>query len=111
MFKYNLEKAIELQLAHQRKAILQDYKGNDLNECISQAFLNNDAIFIDYFLSLCWEGTAEDLEIYKKNATHKQLVQECVLAFRIYVDPEGFFKALMNLRIKQMEENKKEISI
>ena len=111
MFKYNLEKAIELQLAHQRKAILQGYEGNDLNECISQAFQSNDAIFVDYFLSLCFEGSAEELEEYKKTSTHKQLIQECVLCFMRYVDPEGFLIALMGLRIKQVEEKKKESSI
>ena len=111
MFKYNLEKAMELQLAHQRKAILQDYEGNDLNECISQAFQSNDAIFINYFISLCFEGTTEELEEYKSNATQKQLMQECVLTFMRYVDPEGFLLALMHLRIKQMEEKKKESSI
>lgn len=111
MFKYNLEKAIELQISHKKGNILQGYEGNDLNECISQAFQNNDAIFMNYFLSLCWEGTAEELEEYKKTATQKQLMQECVLTFMRYVDPEGFLLALMALRIKQMEENKKESSI
>ena len=45
-FEYNLKKAIELQLSHQKGMILQGYEGADLNECITQAILKADKVFL-----------------------------------------------------------------
>ena len=109
-FKYNLEKAIELQLSHQKGMILQGYEGADLNECITQAILKADKVFLRYFLDLCNEGTEEELKEFLNNTTEKNLVKECTMIFMRYVDPEGFLKALMYLRQKEMLE-KKESSI
>jgi len=109
-FEYNLKKAIELQLSHQKGMILQNYEGADLNECITQAILKADKVFLRYFLDLCNTGTEEELEEFLNTTTEKNLVKECTMIFMRYVDPEGFLKALMYLRQKEMLE-KKESSI
>ena len=109
-FEYNLKKSIELQLSHQKGMILQGYEGADLNECITQAILKSDKVFLRYFLDLCNTGTEEELEEFLNNTTEKNLVKECTMIFMRYVDPDGFLKALMLLRTKEMLE-KKEISI
>ena len=106
-FEYNLKKAIELQLAHQKGMVLQNYEGADLNECITQAILKADKVFLRYFLDLCNTGTEEELEAFLNNTTEKNLVKECTMIFMRHVDPEGFLKALMLLRTKEMLEKKK----
>jgi len=67
-------------------------------------------VFLRYFLDLCNTGTEEELEEFLNNTTEKNLVKECTMIFMRYVDPEGFLKALMYLRQKEMLE-KKESSI
>ncbi len=109
-FEYNLKKAIELQLSHQKGIILQGYEGADLNECITQAILKADKVFLRYFLDLCNTGTGNELEEFLSNNTEKNLVKECTMIFMRYVDPEGFLRALMYLRTKEML-SKKESSI